>query len=742
MIFRQQKSVGPYLTIIRASLGLMMFLLPLWYLTAFPEAWELPKALVFGIGVTVAAVTWLIWSVRTRRLQASFGTFEALLACFLGVAALSTALSVHRYSSLWGMSGLQSESFAMMFFGALFAFLLKQTTDDAAVRWYLALLFSSLGLGALGALFTMGGIPVFPGHELGKGFVPTGASPDVFALLLAAAWLVAWLVRRTSVSFVFRRLLDAALALWLIVMIVLDRPRALVFVLGGALLLGLVTWPKRFERQTHLWLAIAIGAAIVVLALPIRSHISLPVNAEVTLPSSTAFSVTARAVSHVPIFGSGPGTFLYDFVKYRSADFESLATGSLRFVRPDSGWLQTLATFGIVGVAAFVSLLAWTGSRAFRVRTGRSSIRRRPKSDPAFAWLLVWLGLGLFVTSGSMVVTVLVWAALGLAAATGRESEQLNKDKQSAGRAIGAAIAGFLVLISAWYGLGRIWSAPIFIAKANRAIAATEPLATVGTAIDKAIALDPWNSGYQLKRAEFRLIQFQYQNRTPDEASITGVLDDVRRAEQLDPKNPAVSERSIQLIGQLLTVKPALSSDVFSRYGKLTSTEPNSARNYVAWAKAELVLAQAEKEDKTVAVDQALVRSALGHVGQALALKPGDLDARYHQALAHELLGDRTIAKGIMRELAVQYPNEVDILYELAREERLDAQYDEAIRLLNLALDQAPKSLAIRAEIARAYEGKGEKDQAIAMLKVLDQMSPNTPDITDWLKRLQVEPSN
>jgi lipopolysaccharide biosynthesis regulator YciM len=92
-----------------------------------------------------------------------------------------------------------------------------------------------------------------------------------------------------------------------------------------------------------------------------------------------------------------------------------------------------------------------------------------------------------------------------------------------------------------------------------------------------------------------------------------------------------------------------------------------------------------------------------------------------------------------MRELAVQYPNESDLLYELARQERLDENTDEALRLLNRALEIVPGSIPVRLELARTYEARDEKDKALEILKVIDAARPNTTLITDWIKRLEAE---
>jgi tetratricopeptide (TPR) repeat protein len=631
---------------------------------------------------------------------------------------------------------MQSESFAVLFFSVMFAFLLKQTTDEALVRWYIYLVISSFALVTIGALFMIGGVPVFPGRELGRNFFPVGTSTDVLAVLVAIMWLVAWGVRLGVKQPVFLRLLDVCLVVFLLGLAVLDRPKAFGLLLGGMAILAFIHWRSKQIKRIYSWLLIGSIGSILFLALPVQSWVSLPVNSEVVLPSATGLTVVGRTLENSPVFGSGPGTFYYDFVKYRPAAFESLPIGDLRFVRPDSGWVQLISTYGLVGLGFFVASLVIAYTRR-RPVAKLGPLKRQISIGLPVYWILIWLVLGMFLTSGSMVYTVLFWAALGLTVSGSDLSKPQSRLRLPIFRTI--MVGSFLVMIFGWYFIGRIWGAPIAIASVNRSIKSTAPIEQVGRRLGDAIRLDPWNSGYRVKHAEYQLVVLQLTKKEVSTAESDSVIADLDEASQLDPRNPAVAERSIQIINQLRSVRPDLAERMLQRFGQLILLEPNSANDLVEWGKAELIIAQQSDADGKITVDQTLAQSALGHLATALVLKPGDLDARYHQAIAHELLGDRAVAKGIMRELAIQYPNEADLLYELARQERLDENNDEAMRLLDRAQELAPQSLVIQAEKARVYEAKGDKAKTLEILKAIEKASPDATSITDWIKRLEGE---
>jgi tetratricopeptide (TPR) repeat protein len=450
-------------------------------------------------------------------------------------------------------------------------------------------------------------------------------------------------------------------------------------------------------------------------------------------------SIAWKTLEKVPVLGSGPGTFFYDFVRYRPSSFESLSIGQLRFVRPDSGFWQLLATYGIAGSLLLGSLVFFAFRNVFPGSSSRSKRRSTLEWPNLPGWMLLWVSLSLLLTSGSMLFTILFWAVLGLSMSAPEAYADGRSVKPKFGLMQGISIAACLVLLGGWYGIVRVWSAPLVAAAAGRAIAATKPLESIGKTIQRAIDLDPWNAGYHMQLAEQKMADLQLRAQSGQSAPTDTIVSDIERAEVFDYQNPAILERSIQLFGELARVRAGAAEMLLARYERLVQVEPSSARNRVEWGKAELLLSQTSKPDETIEVNQELAQSALRHFGQALDLKPGDVDARYHQALAHEVLGDRVAAKAIMRELAVQYPNESDLLYELARQERLDENTDEALRLLNRALEIVPGSIPVRLELARTYEARDEKDKALEILKVIDAARPNTTLITDWIKRLEAE---
>lgn len=742
-----------YPLVIRVSLGLTIGLMPILYCTSLPEWWEWPKAFMLYAGVTVALVSWLLWSLTNRRFMARFGLFEIILASLLVIGGLSAIFSDQRYVSLVGMTGTQADTFVALFFLGVIAWLLKATTPPAARRWYLYIWLGSFGLIALGTWLQISGLPVWPGGDLGTTFQPTGNSSTILAVLAAAVILTAWHARRTANAALFRLVLDFLMAACLVLFVYLDRPYGSLMLMVGAIVLT-AFGPSEYranrlglrKRWIDWRLAAAFIIALTILFINVGQLTKVGPAAETSLPASASARITWASLKHQPVLGSGPATFYYDFVRYRPDSFNLSALSELRFVKASNAWWQMGATGGPISLILFVWLLGLGISRAFN-RPAQPRALNQPEPEP-FGWLLLWLSLSLFLTAGNMVLMVWLWASLGLAAASKKSMVEPAGPPRSNWMITPAALLVLLGLIGGWYGLGRVGAASVYAARASQAISNTRPLTEVRSLIDQAIKLDPWQASYRLRRAEVDVVEAQLfaQQSNADQAKIVAAaqsgVEAGQAAERLDPLNPAVLETSIQFYQGLRGIVSGIDQALPDFYRRIAELEPNSAVTYVEWGKAELLAAQADLNSdaesiKARAAD--LIKAALAHFKRALELKPGNIDALYHQALGYELQGDRAKAKDQMKALAQAYPNEPEILFELGRQERLDNNLDEALRLLTRTRDLAPQSVAVHLELANIYEAQNNFDSALEELKLLQKTEPDNEQLKQRIADLEAK---
>lgn len=689
--------------------------------------------ILLALGVSVAMIAWLLWSLRAQQWQGRFDWLSLSLGLFALALLLSTIFSVQPYVSLFGMSGTQSDTALASFYFILFAFLLRQTTDESCGRFYLSLFLTSGALASLLSFIHLAGVPLFPGTGIPEAFHPLAGSPGVLALLSVLQFFLAWQLWRNTSHAISRVLLSLVMSIHLLVLLFVDVYLAALCIVAGVVLLLLTRVVLKQRPFADAWIIAAMLVGILLLSLSVSKYSGKSYGVDITMPASSSARVSLSTLSSQPILGSGPSTFYYDLVSYRPIDLNTSSYADVRFSRPDNYWLQVFAGTGILGGLLFLWLLArlvWQSS---------GTILDQKKKQGDFQSLAIWFFLLnlliIFFTPGSMLVSLSLWLSIGILGMYGKE-----KTAQPSNKFLRGVVAfSLLLFVGLWYGQLRVWFGSVYITQARTAILNTEPLQSVQATIDHAISLDPWRATYRLDSAEHALVSAQLsEDQTLQKQLALSAVDPIEQAISLDPKNPVVYEQALRYIPAirlLAGTSPLAEQDMLEA---LIAIEPNNVKHYRNWAKLELVSSQQlAKDESTAGQADALLQSAYTHLTKALDLAPGDLDTRYHLALTHELLGNEALARDMLRTLAMDYPNDPDVLFELARHEGLNGDYNKAIQLLTTVVNITPRNVQVRLALAQAYQAIDETESALSQVNTALQLDPENVDAQSLLSELQ-----
>ena len=84
-----------------------------------------------------------------------------------------------------------------------------------------------------------------------------------------------------------------------------------------------------------------------------------PKTNEIFLSQRTGLDIAIQAIKEKPLLGSGPGTFAYDFLKFKNPDFSKTSLWNIIFNKSSSEVLNKLATTGILGLLAILALIVF-----------------------------------------------------------------------------------------------------------------------------------------------------------------------------------------------------------------------------------------------------------------------------------------------------------------------------------------------------------------------------------------------
>lgn len=302
--------------------SLTLFFLPLFFLTSVTDAFVIPKQLLIVAAACLLLVIWGIKILLDSRIVIVATPLNLPLVAFAAVIIISALLSANRYDSI-----MQAVPFAA---ALLFAFIIINTTRT---KNFFSIALSAYVLGAaVSALITV--LYFFKVYFLpiqsiqNQFFNPAGSIlQELIYLIPVFIFSLVYTGRRIG----FPKINFAK---------------------------NLVTDYGFFVQLVAL-LAVATGIVVIFYQI-----IFLP-NKPILLPYVYGFQTAVASISQDTtrflaslLFGSGYGTFLTDFTRYKlpSFNFEQ-NIWNLSFAFSSSYFLELIATTGLLGILVFIGII-------------------------------------------------------------------------------------------------------------------------------------------------------------------------------------------------------------------------------------------------------------------------------------------------------------------------------------------------------------------------------------------------
>lgn len=293
----------------------LAFLLPLFFLPITTEFFEFNKLSLLAVATILGYLAWGIKSATKKEFTFRPTYFDFPVLAIWLVTAISTILSDSPIVSILGQYGRFYPSLVTVTIYTLFYFLVSSNLKSAMLKWVGRALI-------LSAVFAVAAfVPQYFGFNwlkqswsTARNFTPTG-SPSALVLLVVIGSLLTAREAFTG------------------------------------------SWPK--------WSKFALGLlALLLLAVPVVMYIPYDLAQkggfpqEIKLDLNTSWSIAATSFRQKPIWGSGPGTFASDFTLYKPLSFNQSPYWSIRFDKPLSEYLVVFAELGLLGVLAYLFLIA------------------------------------------------------------------------------------------------------------------------------------------------------------------------------------------------------------------------------------------------------------------------------------------------------------------------------------------------------------------------------------------------
>ncbi len=304
-------------------IGLTLLVYPLLFTLITTDAFALPKQIFMIATVSLSVIILGIRMIIEGKIRLKTTPFDLPLFLFIASLILSAFFAVNRFDSI--------VSIVPIIFSVLLYFVIVN-----AVRNQKAVLFiiGGLVLGttaatvlSLLAFFNINLLPFAATHA--KTFTPFGSLIDQ-ALFLGLTIPI------------------AGYAAWPVISPLLGKK-------GG----------KSAFKATPVTIVFSIAAAVMLVGLGVTVYMLATSEQPLILPFAVGFQTAFAAISQDAgrvlqgfLFGSGFGTYLTDFTRFKPATYNANPQlWSFTFFRSSSYILELLATTGVLGVASFVFLI-------------------------------------------------------------------------------------------------------------------------------------------------------------------------------------------------------------------------------------------------------------------------------------------------------------------------------------------------------------------------------------------------
>lgn len=734
--------------IAQASLFLLVFSFPIFFLPFSPDLISYPKTLLLFFLLTLAFFSWFLSALFQKKIS-FFENKLFYLSLFLVLFFLliSTIFSQSKTASFWGFPLELSRSFLTLFFLVLFSFLfvhlLKEKTE-LSLSFFL-LLISGFFL-CLFSIFQLYKQKSFFGIFLFNPFGPLSALSIFFALLIPI-----------SLSFFFQakgfwRLLFGIFTISFLFFLAISGIKIsyLLLFLISVFLLTFSIEKDRGEidlfRATcfSLLLIFSIFFYFFPLKLPfapqIPSEVSLGFPAQIPIIKG----VFSEGIKEI-LFGSGPGTFIFAYSKYRPLTLNQSLFWGTRFSLGSStvfDWLVEnglLATFSLIFLFAILLFLIF---KNILQKKGKISLLAAAIFSSLFGLIIIS-----FFYSFNLSLWFLFWLFVGASLTF------LKKEKEIDFSAIPFSKTFFFLISFTIFSFTFIVSAFHFqkyLAHRYYKLALVKTPENLDLAIEslkKATQLNPQADLYWRELSQLLLFKAnqisQDENISLEEKKekVNKIISDgivyIEKAVQLSPQNVANWNVRGYFYRNLIGGFQMAGELALDSYRKAIQLEPSSPYSFGEMGRVYILMAQDFERKGQIEAKKEALSLAKKMLEEAIEKKPDYAPAHYLMAVVASQEGKETEAIAKLEETIKLAPSDFGLRFQLALLYYRTNQLDKAEKILKETLNQFPNYSNARYLLGLVYDKKGEKKEAKNEFEIVLKMNPDNEEVKKILENLE-----
>jgi len=505
-----------------------VFFIPLFFLPVTAEFYDFNKNYLLWLGVIIGFLLWGIKIIREQKLEIKSSPFVLPLFLWLIASVLSTVFSSPNKVEALLLPGGVGTLVGLF----LFYFLILNLTEERQeVFWALT---------ASGVVLAL--LIVYQFFGLGEKLIPVSST---FAFARAKIWTPAG-------SFLG------------------------VVSLTLAILPLLIFWIFKNFPKNPLKTAVTACLTLILIASSVLAVYQMLPGKPATLtllPYSSSWAIAVESFKQKPLLGIGPVNFISAFNRFRPVSFNQADFWNLRFGAASSFFFQLWTELGLLGLGAFVLLLANLGKYI-----------KRSKNISECGGVITAILLLLFIPQNFPQL----FAFFVLLACVGEVKEKISL--RLPGNFRWLPLTGVILLLSplVWFA-AQAYEGEIYFKKSLNALAKNDGLGTYNNQI-KAIQKNPYRVDFRLSYSQTNLAlansiatnppsgQLTDQDRNNITQLIQQAIREARAATALNPTNAVTWENLAQIYRQLINFAQGADQWTIASYQQAIVNDPINPR--------------------------------------------------------------------------------------------------------------------------------------------------------------------
>lgn len=750
------KSITVFDKINKISLYLAVFLIPLFFLPLAQDFLEYPKQIIILILLLIGLGAWFLKQIAQGKIVIKKNSliYSAIILLLIS-SFLSALFSLWRKASFFGFPLDIADSFISLVIFAFLAFLIANSfQNEKEVLFLMMLLLLSGALAGIFTILQLYNIYIFPLKII------QSASFNTIGTVHSVSVLSAILLSISLFSFFkttrFKKIISGLAAfVFLLTIIIINFKTAwsvLIFITVLLFLFGLRDARGGVAIGWIISTMIVLIISIFFLFFPYRFPVFPNIPLEVSPSFSSEIDILRGVFSGGPkniLLGTGPGTFIFDYSKFRSPLLNQTVFWGNRFSRGDSIFFDWVITKGIAGGVAVLFLIGAILYILFREIGQNNQTKPIFLIKPAFFSSMVgMLFLGFFYAF-NFVLWFLMWIFIGIFLyCEGKEKTEFKLEKftfKTTGITFLFLII-FLLGLAIFFSQGKRYIADINYVNGIKSSQAGNIDQAIFLIKEKAIELSPgidiyWRDLGQLYLAKANLIS-QDANLTPEQKPdlikiiIAKGIEAVEKAVDISPAN--VANWNVRgFFYRSLTGIEGAGERALESYRKAIELEPASPFAQGEMGRVYVLIAQDFVRKQMEGAQKETLSLAIKSLNRALELKPDYAPAHYLLAVVYDQQGNIDEA---IRQLKVTKSTamaDAGVAFQLGLLYWRKNEIDRAQKEFKQAVELYPQFSNAQYMLGLAYDAMNLKEEARQQFEKVGELNPDNEEVKKIIDNLQ-----